>query len=361
MSGDIYAMIMVGGSGTRLWPKSRVDSPKQLMTVGAEKSLLEQAGERAEQLAGPEHTVVITSKRYEQMCRGMLPNVPSENIIGEPFPRDTAAAIGLGAVVIRERDPDAVMAVLPADHLIKPVDRFVDVMWAAADVAKQMGCLVTTGIVPTGPNTAYGYIHRQEEIKRIGDIAAYRLGSFREKPDLDTARAYVESGAYYWNSGIFVWKAAVILEEMRKYMAEHHQAMEKIAAAVGKPDFADVLAAAFDPLTKVSVDYGIMEHCEHVAVMEAIFDWDDVGSWTAVGKHLPRDPDANAVEGDFVQFDSEDCVAMMPEGKLLAFLGLKDIIIVDTPDALFVAHKGHDQEVKRLISELKLRGREDLL
>ena len=348
MAPDIYAMIMVGGAGTRLWPKSRIDSPKQLMKVGADRSLLEQAGDRAELLAGAERTIIITNKRYESICREFLRKVPPENIVGEPFPRDTAAAIGLGAVIVRDRDPDAIMAVLPADHLIQPVENFVEVMRAAARVADELGCLVTTGIVPTGPNTGYGYIHRQEEISRIGEISAYRLGSFREKPDLDTAKEYVGSGAYYWNSGIFVWRANVILEEMRKYMHEHHAAMERIASAIGKDGFADVLAEAFDPLTKISIDYGIMEHCDHVAVMESTFDWDDVGSWTAVGKHLKHDDDANAIEGDCIQFDSEDCIAMVPEGKLLAILGLKDIVIVDTPDALFVAHRGHDQEVKRL-------------
>ena len=361
MSAEIYAMIMVGGAGTRLWPKSRVHSPKQLMKVGAERTLLEQAGERAERLAGAEHTVIITNKRDEEMCRTSLPNVPPENIIGEPFPRDTAAAIGLGAVIIRERDPDAVMAVLPADHLIDPVDSFCEAMRAAAQVAEERDCLVTTGIVPTGPNTGYGYIHRQEELKRVDGISAYRLGSFREKPDLDTAKAYVASHAYYWNSGIFVWKAQAILDEMQRHMPEHHAAMMSIAGAVGTDGFRDELAKAFDPLTKISIDYGIMEHCTNVAVIEATFEWDDVGSWTAVGNHLKRDRNANAIEGDVLQLDTEDCIVMMPEGKLLAALGLKDLIIIDTPDALFVAHKGHDQEVKRLIGELKSRGREDLL
>jgi mannose-1-phosphate guanylyltransferase len=262
---------------------------------------------------------------------------------------------------VARRSPEDVIVMMPADHVVEPAEGFCRAGRAAADVASRERCLVTMGIVPRFPATGYGYIHRGEEIEGEFPAKAFRVREFREKPDEETARRYVDSGEFYWNSGVFAWRADVILEEIRRSLPGHRALLEKIAAALGAPAAHEVLGEVYPNFERVSIDYGVMEKASSVAVVEAEFEWDDVGCWTAFADHVERDPEGNAVEGEFLGLDCCDNVVVAPEGKLVAAVGLSDAVIIDTPDALLVCPRSRDQDVKKIVAKLKETGRTDLL
>ena len=356
----IHAIIMVGGAGTRLWPVSRRSRPKQMMKVASNESLLDATFARAKALAD-ENVLVVATSGLAGVIREDLPGLRDEELVLEPEGRDTAACIGLAAVHVARRDPDGVMVVMPADHLIRPPEAFLAAARTAAEVAGRERCLVTIGIVPRSPATGYGYIHRGERIEGDLDRGAYRVAEFREKPDEATAKRYVDSGEYYWNSGIFAWRADVILEEMAKHLPEHHERLTEIAGSIGTAGEEEVCARAYSQMEKISIDYGVMEKAERVAVVEAGFDWDDVGSWTAFAEHIERDANGNDIEGDFVGIDTRDCVVIAPGGKTVAAIGVAGLVIVETPDVLLVCPRDRDQDVKKIVAKLKEMGREELL
>jgi mannose-1-phosphate guanylyltransferase len=360
----IHAVIMVGGSGTRLWPVSRQKRPKQTMKIGSADSLLVGSYGRAKALvekSGEGSVTFVATEALASVVRGEIPQLPEGSLVLEPEGRDTAACIGLAAVHVLHRDPDGVMVVTPADHLIRPVEAFVDVARAAAEVAESERSLVTIGVVPRGPATAYGYIHRGAKLARALKRPAYEVEAFREKPDEAAARAYVDSGEYYWNSGIFAWRADVILKEIETHLPEHHRLLVQIAEKIGTPEEAEVARRVYHDIPKISIDYGVMERAEKVAVVEADFSWDDVGSWTAYAAHLKRDADGNDVEGEFIGIDCRDCIVVSPPGKPVAAVGLEGVVVIDTPDALFICPRSRDQDVKKIVAKLKESGREELL
>ena len=352
---------MVGGSGTRLWPVSRAKRPKQTMRIGSEDSLLVGSHKRAKALAGQEGVLFVATELLGGVIRGEIPRLPEGSLVLEPEGRDTAACIGLAAVHVLHRDPDGVMIVMPADHLISPVEAFVAVAKAAAEVAERERSLVTIGIVPRGPATAYGYVHRGASLDLDVGRPAYEVSEFREKPDEATAREYVDSGEYYWNSGIFAWRADVILKEIETHLPEHHRLLSEIAAKIGTPEEAEVARRVYHDIPKISIDYGVMERAGKVAVVEADFSWDDVGSWTAYAAHLKRDADGNDVEGEFIGIDCRDCIVVSPPGKPVAAVGIEGLVVIDTPDALFICPRSRDQDVKKIVAKLKEAGREELL
>ncbi len=356
----IHAVIMVGGAGTRLWPVSRRSRPKQMMKVGSEVSLLDGTFARARALAG-DNVLVVATSGLADVIRKDLPGLRDEELVLEPEGRDTAACIGLAAVHVARRDPDGVMIVMPADHLIRPPEAFIAAARTAAEVAEREKCLVTIGIVPRSPATGYGYIHRGESIEGDLQPSAFRVAEFREKPDEATAKGYVESGEYYWNSGIFAWRSDVILAEIARHLPAHHERLLEIAGCVGADDEAEVCCSAYAAMEKISIDYGVMEKAERVAVVEAGFDWDDVGSWTAFAEHIERDANGNDIEGDFVGIDTRDCVVIAPGGKTVAAIGVAGLVIVETPDVLLVCPRDRDQDVKKIVAKLKEMGREELL
>lgn len=356
----IHAAIMVGGAGTRLWPVSRAARPKQMMKVGREESLLDGAYARARALAG-ENVIVVATSTLGEVVKGDLPDLPEEKLVLEPEGRDTAACVGLAAVHVAKTSPDDVVVMIPADQLIEPVEKFVRVAKTACEVAARERCLVSIGIVPRYPATGYGYVHRGEPVAGELDAPAYAVSAFREKPDEATAKKYVESGEYYWNSGIFAWRADAILEEIAKHLPEHHSRLAEIARAVGTPDEDEVLGKLYPEIPKISIDYGVMEKAGKVAVVEADFDWDDVGSWTAFASHIERDEAGNDVQGELVGIDARDNVVIAPKGKLVAAIGVEDMVIVDTPDVLLVCPRSRDQDVKKMVARLKEMGREELL
>lgn len=358
---NIFPVIMVGGAGTRLWPVSRREAPKQLMRVGSEESFLRASFRRAAKVAPPENVLVVTTAVQRDMVLNELPDALPGNVIAEPEGRDTAAAVGLAAVVVYHRSPNGICVMLPADHHIGSSDEFARGVRAAARVAADHDYLVTTGVVPTYPSTAYGYIHRGEKIGEIDGIPAYRVNSFREKPNPYTAKEYLESGEYYWNSGIFSWKAQVILEEFARYLPEHYIRLQEVADVADTAEFDDVLERVYPELPKISVDFGIMEYTRRTAVVECVFSWDDVGSWTSVGRYYPKDDAGNATDGDVLLLDCRGNVIHAPEGKLLTMVGVEDMVVIDTKDALFIAPKERDQEVKEIVKRLTMSGRDDLL
>jgi mannose-1-phosphate guanylyltransferase len=355
----LHALIMAGGGGTRFWPRSRQQKPKQFLTLVGTTSLLQQALERIEVLVPPARTWIITGASYCAETARQLPSLPAERIVGEPCGRDTAACIGLGAALAARHDPDAVMLVMPADHVIEPAQEFRRaVMVAEQMVGEHPGALVTFGIRPTFAATGYGYIERGQELTTRQGVPVHRVGSFREKPHVELAETYVASGRHFWNSGIFIWRAATILNELRKNQPKLADAALRIAAAWETPRQDEVLATEYAGLDKISIDYAVMEKAAEVLVVEAPFVWDDVGSWLALERRQPQDAHENTVLANHLGIDTHHCVIAADPGKLIATLGVSDLIIIQDGDAILVAHREEEGNIKKIVEQLKARGLE---
>ncbi len=357
-----YGVIMAGGSGTRLWPISRGDKPKQLLRVVRGKSLLQVSYERLRGMLPANQIYVCTAAAHAPLVMEDLPDLPKENIIGEPMGRDTAAAVGYTAAVLKKRDPDAVCAVVTADHVIEPIEAFQQAIKTAFALTEtHPNALVTFGIVPTFGHTGLGYVHRGEAMEVNNGGKAYRVLAFREKPDKPTADRYVESGRYYWNSGMFVWRADTVLEELRAHLPETYNGLAKIADAWGTPDQEKVVNEVYPTLKKISVDFAIMEPAgqgkgkAQVAVVEMPVHWLDVGSWTSLAETLATDEHNNAVESNScILIDSDDNIifSTAPD-HLISTIGVTDMIIVHTPDATLICPKNESQRVKDLVGKIK--------
>lgn len=350
----LYALIMAGGTGSRLWPRSRTQHPKQFLDITGDLTMLQQSQQRLLPLIPIERTLVATNRQYVEIVTRQLPDIPSENILGEPMGRGTAAAIGLAAVHLRKRNPDALMAVLTADHLIKNPDIFRLALQAAADVASE-NWLVTLGITPSYPETGYGYIERGEFLGMVGDLEGYRVERFVEKPDLARAESYVASGNYAWNSGMFIWKVRRILEEMEKHMPDLYAGLLNIERDLYTPRGEETVEAIFPTLPSQTIDYGIMEKAQKVAVLSVDIGWHDVGSWSAVYDVLPRDKANNVVVGRHITPDTANSLIYSPK-RLVATIGLDDVVIVDTDDVLLVCPRSRAQDVKKIVDILKTNG-----
>jgi mannose-1-phosphate guanylyltransferase len=362
MPEHLYAVIMAGGSGTRFWPLSRRKAPKQLQAIVGEKPLIATTFERLDGLLRPENVYVVTGADQAESTRAALPGLPPGNVIAEPEGRDTAAAIALGATVLAKRDPEAVMAVIPADHVIKPVGLFQATLAAACDLALRTDYLLLFGLRPTFPHTGLGYIHFGDTIERAaGSFPVRKVLGFTEKPDGRTAREYLDSEEYYWNSGIFVWRASRILRELARLLPGHAEAFARIGGALDTPRQAAVLAAEYPGLKKISIDYAVLEKAKDVAVLEAPYQWDDVGSWLALERHMEPDASGNVVVGDALVMGSAGCILQSSGRRLVVGLGLTNMLVVDTDDVVLICSKDRDQDVKRVVEELRRRGREDLL
>jgi mannose-1-phosphate guanylyltransferase len=356
-----YGLIMAGGSGTRLWPLSRGGKPKQLLPLVRRKSLLRLSFERLLGVFPPERIYICTGDAFAREVLAEVPEMPRDNLLGEPQGRDTANAVGFPAAVLHRKDPEAVMAVVTADHVIEPIDTFRAAIRTAFDVIRDdRGALVTFGIVPTHGHTGLGYIHRGEELARPH---AYRVQAFKEKPDKPTADRYVESGRYYWNSGMFVWRADTVLDELRQHLPQAHAGWMKIAAAWGTPQQDAVLRGTYPALPKISIDYALMEPASqgkgagHVATVEMPVDWLDVGSWPALSDVLETDAADNAIDCTacvLLDSDNNIVVSTNPD-HLITTIGLSDTIIVHTPDATLICPKGEAQRVKELVAKVKER------
>jgi mannose-1-phosphate guanylyltransferase len=355
----LHAMIMAGGGGTRFWPRSRQRRPKQFLTLSGERSLLQMAMDRIEALAPPDRSWVITSEEYRDQTAEQLPVLPHEHIVGEPCRRDTAACIGLAAALIARHDPQAVMLVTPADHVIEPVQEFRRAVQVAAAMAEEHpAALVTFGIPPTYPATGYGYIHRGAPAATRQGVNVFQVAAFKEKPPADVAERYVVSGEYFWNSGIFVWRAATVLDELRRQRPQIYAAAERVAAAWDGPQRAEVLRREYEAVERVSIDYAVMEHARERLVVQAPYRWDDVGSWLALERMNPQDAQSNTVLGTHCGIDTHNCVVVADADRVVATIGVRDLLIVQDGDAVLVADRREEGTVKDLVDLLKKKGLE---
>lgn len=356
-----YGVIMAGGAGTRLWPLSRGNKPKQLLPVIKGRSLLQLAYERLRGLLPPERIFVCTLARHGEQVLANLPEMPRENLLGEPIGRDTANAVGFSAAALHKRDKDAVVAIVTADHVIQPIEKFQESLKTAFDViAEDKLALVTFGIIPTDGNTGLGYIHRGDALGKAG---AYRVQAFKEKPDKATADRYVESGRYYWNSGMFVWRCDTVLNELATHLPEAHKLLSQIADGWGTPRQQAVLDEVYPKLPKISIDYAVMEPASqkkgkaHVVTVEMPVQWLDVGSWPTLAETLDTDEHDNAVDCPLhVLVDSDDNIIVSQDcARLIATVGVNDMIIVQTADVTMICAKSEAQRVKDLVGKVKER------
>lgn len=347
----MHIVIMAGGRGTRFWPQSRIRTPKQFLNIVGDGSMLRQTFDRVLPLAAPSNIWVVTSEDYREAAAAQIPELPEENIIAEPLVRSTAPCIGLSALHIRRRDQDAVMAVLPADHHISDTDLFLEALTTAAETARREQGLVTIGIRPTHPETGYGYIQVGEALTD----QAYRVTAFTEKPDRAVAETFLAGGRHLWNSGMFIWSVSTILNNMQRYCPALYDGLMTMEPCLGTANEAEQVRRVYESLPTISIDYAVMEHADRVFVVKGGFGWSDVGSWSAVQKFWKTDENRNAVRGRIIGIDTSDSII---EGgdKLVALIGVEDLIVVDTPDVLLICRKDRDQDIKRVIEELKRRG-----
>jgi mannose-1-phosphate guanylyltransferase len=352
-----HAMIMAGGGGTRFWPRSRNARPKQFLNFSGERTLLQSTADRVAAVIPPERTWVITGHAYTQESAEQLPELPRHHIVGEPFRRDTAPAVGLGAALIAKTDPDATMIVMPADHLIEPEREFHRAILAAEQFANEFpDALFTFGIPPAFASTGYGYIHRGEPAGERNGIKLSKVREFKEKPNADVAKQFVESGAYEWNSGIFVWKTRTILSQLKVNRPDIHDACVRIADAWDKPNRDEVFRKEFEAIKGTSIDYAVMETAPQRMVLRAPYKWDDVGSWLALERHNPQDAAGNTVQGQHIAIDSKGCVVSAQPGHVIATIGVTDLVIIQTPDATLVVRKEDEGRVKEIVDRLKKEG-----
>ena len=354
------ALIMAGGRGERFWPKSRKSMPKQFLSLAdPEKTMIQSTVERIRPLVKAEDILIATNRDYKALVRTQLPDLPEGNVLCEPLARNTAPCIGWGAVTLRKKYGDALMMVLPSDHLIQQPALFRGILKSALRTAEATDALVTLGISPTVPDTGYGYIqYDTEEGTDFENV--FRVRKFVEKPDLKTAKKYLASGEYLWNSGMFIWKASAVLREIREKLPELYAQLEIIEQAIGTDRETEVLNEVFGQINPISIDYGVMEKAKNVYVLPSSFGWDDVGSWLAVGRINPANDAGNVVRGDVVAVNSTRCIV---EGgsKTIAMVGLEDTIIVDTKDALLVCAKESAGDIRKVLETLKAENRTELL
>ncbi len=351
MSNPIYALILAGGSGERFWPLSRRNRAKQLLRLVSERTLLEETVARLEGFVPTERILILTNIEQEKGVRDLLEGFPKQNIIAEPAKRDTAAAVALGAGWVAARDHSATMLALPADHVIADRAAFQETMKTAAAAAEETGALITIGIKPTWACPGFGYIEQGEPVRLRSDgkIAVHRVVRFREKPNIDLAESFLRKGNFRWNAGMFVWSVPTVLSEFNRHAPE----LADFISQVRSPkDLDKILHERFAKLPRISFDYAIMEKAEHVLVVEASFDWDDVGSWQAVARYFKKDEHGNAANGALTALDSSDNIIFNDGETTIALLGVHNLIVVRTGDAILICHRHQAEKIKNLVGTL---------
>ena len=349
MSSNKYCVIMAGGIGTRFWPKSRQSMPKQFLDIlGTGKSFIRHTYERFTKMVPAENFLVVTNDKYKSLVLEHIPEIGEKQVLCEPVGRNTAPCVAYAAYTLLKRNPDAEMIVTPADHLILNEDDFRAIIAECLDFASEHDALMTVGIKPTRPDTGYGYIQVSDD-KPISKVKC-----FTEKPDIELARVFLQSGEFYWNSGIFVWKVRSIVEAFEKYLPEHHALFSGVMRAIGTDAERNVVEIAFSECRAISIDYGIMEKADNVYVRCGEFGWSDVGTWGSVYQHSRKDRYANAVpeEGCYL-YDTRSSIVSLPKDKIAVISGLKEYIVVDTDDALMVCPRSEEQNIKKFIDEVK--------
>lgn len=356
----MYVVVLAGGSGTRLWPRSRRQSPKHLLNLThPEATMLQETVRRVRPLVSPERVYVVTNARHADQVREQLAEVPPGNVLSEPVGRNSGPAIAYAAAHVRKQDPAGVMLVLSADHVILKEHVFRDTVQAATQAAGG-GRLVTLGITPTYAATGYGYMEMGETVESVQGFDVRQVLCFAEKPNAETAKHYYESGRYVWNSGMFAWKADTIMEEMRMYMPTLHDTIASLEPVLGTPEEPELIERVWPQIEEKSIDYGVLEKSDKVVTLPVEIGWSDVGDWAALAELSPRDEHGNSTTGDALLVDSRDSF-LYSSGRLIAGIGLEGLVVVDTGDALLICHKDRTQEVRKVVEHLRATEREDLL
>lgn len=348
----VHAVIMAGGIGSRFWPRSRRATPKQFLNVFGDSTMIQATIQRLSGVVDPSQCHVVTNSLYADLTRDQLPALPASNVLSEPIGRNTAPCIAFAAMKLLKDDPDAIMVVLPADHRIGNVRAFHDVLTAGIEKAHEYGALVTIGIEPTYPATGYGYI--QYDIDPSGQDEGHKASfvkTFAEKPNQATAERFIDSGDFLWNSGMFIWRAESILDAISEHLPDVWDAFEPIADLLGTPEEDKAVEKAYRSCPSISIDYGVMERAAKVYVVPGDFDWNDVGDWKAVYELSEKGPHGNAITGNGIVHDSGRCLVQAGE-KLVALVGVHDLIVVDTDDAILVCHRDAAQGVKNVVDYL---------
>jgi mannose-1-phosphate guanylyltransferase len=352
----LYAVIMAGGSGTRFWPWSRKKTPKQLLKITGRDTMIKQTVNRIIGEIPPENIYVVTTSTLAESVEEELSQIPARNIISEPFGKNTAACIGLAATIISKRNPNAIMAVMTADHIIEPPDLFLKALKCAEELATGKNALVTFGIKPTEPSVNYGYIQRDEDVINLQGFPVYDVKCFTEKPDSVTAENFLKSGEYYWNSGMFVWSVNTILENIDTLMPDLSQGLEKIGKSLETPDESSVICHEYEKFENISIDYGIMEKASNVKIIEAGFTWDDVGSWLAIERLNKSDQNNNTILGKYCGFNTQGNIIIGDDEHLITTINVSDMIIVNTKDVTMVCNKNSAEDIKKLTELLEEKG-----
>ena len=356
MENNIVAVIMAGGVGTRFWPLSTQEKPKQFIQLFDDRSLLQKSYDRAAGIVPDDRVIVLTNAAFTPLVAEQLPRIPKENIVGEPERKDTAAAVCLGALIARKRFGNPVMAILTADHLIEPVDVFRQTLLSAVKAARETGALYTFGIRPTYPASGYGYLEVGEKTADDGGIGHFHLHSFKEKPDPETARRYLESGRYLWNSGMFVWTADAICDELERHVPDHVDHLSKAVETLGTPDWEATLQAEFSAVQRISIDFAVMEKARDVRCVAGDFSWRDVGGWLAIQDFLERDADGNYVKGQIHTLDARDNLVFCDQPQeTVALVGVNDMVVVRAGTRTLVAHKDRLEDVKKIVESMMAR------
>ena len=354
----VTALIMAGGKGERFWPRSRKNNPKQFLCLtGDGKTMIQQTVDRIRSIVDIEDIFIATNENYKDLVKTQLPEIPEGNILLEPVGRNTAPCIGMGAVHVRKKYGDAVMLVLPSDHQIKYKGMYLNVLKDAIDVATKGENLVTLGITPNAPETGYGYIKFSPD-EMSG--RAFKVERFVEKPDVATAKSYLETEEYMWNSGMFVWKASTILNSMEKHLPEIYNGLKRIEESIGTDDEKSIISGVFDVIPSESIDYGILEKENNIYVLPGTFGWDDVGSWLSVARMKQPNDQGNVVEGNAMTVNVKNCI-IEGQDKLIATVGVHDLVIVDTPDATLICDKDSTADIKKIVENLRICNRDQYL
>jgi len=348
----MHYVIMAGGKGSRFWPRSRAALPKQLLDIVSDRTLIQQTVERVAGLVPFEQVIIVTGREHAEAIYQQLPEIPRENILIEPIGRNTAPCICLAALWVEKKEPGATMAVLPADHYIGIPQAFCRCLESAAEAVRQLDALVTIGIKPRSPETGYGYIQCGKETGTYKGQAAYRVQQFHEKPSLEKARGFLAQENFLWNSGMFIWKAATILAEIKTCLPQMYAALAGVAPQLGTAQAQQAIDAAYQNIEGISIDYGVMEKSSRVAILKGDFGWSDVGSWSAMYDISEKDAQENVLRGDVIAVDARGSLVYSPR-KLTAIVGLDNVVIVETEDALLVCAKDKAQDVKKVVDILE--------
>jgi mannose-1-phosphate guanylyltransferase len=357
---SIYYFIMAGGRGTRFWPRSRTRLPKQLLNIVGSKTILEQTIDRLLPITDWGHIFVVTEISQAEGVRSLLPDLPESHLIVEPLGKNTAPCIGLAALILKRINPEATMIVLPSDHYIARVEDFQDTLLAAAEAAGKGSCLITLGITPTFPETGYGYLEQGREVMKIKTYPVREVKAFHEKPEKARAESMVQSGIYFWNSGMFIWTVSAILDQIARLTPALSDELNKLDEYWAQPDWEEALRKAYVAMENVSIDYAIMERADRVLMLEGDFGWNDMGSWEAVYQLETKDEEANCLKGPVLALESRGCLVYSPQ-KTVALIGMKDLVVVETPDALLICPRDRAQEVKKIVQILEEQGKSELL